>query len=83
GLMYKLLKRKSKSTNKEISLNANPFKDRHATMQISTWKGVAVGVDISLTDSKEYKTLLDAIYALYRKDVKVNKKQKYKKPNFL
>jgi anti-sigma regulatory factor (Ser/Thr protein kinase) len=77
--MYKLLQRGKKN----IVLEGNPFKDRHATMNISPWKGVVVGVDISLNQTEEFKALLDIIYRFYIGEVKSQKKQLYKKPKFI
>lgn len=77
--MYKLLQR----GKKKITLEGNPFKDRHATMNISPWQGVVVGVDISLNQTEEFKSLLDIIYKFYVGEVKNQKKQFYKKPKFI
>lgn len=76
--MYKMKQRK-----KEIELESNPFDYRHKLMDISPWNGVVVGVDISLNQTEEFKTLLDIIYKFYSGEVKSQKKQIYKKPKFL
>lgn len=77
--MYKLLQRKKK----KFTLRADPFTDRHKKLSIPSWRGVAVGVDISLDQNKEYKTLLDLIYNFYKSEVKGEKKKHYKKPKFI
>lgn len=79
-VMYKLLKRKER---KIIKLSADPFKDRHNKSKIPAWNGVAVGVDLCLTDTKEFKTLLSYIYTFYQKSMKETLKSKYKKPKFI
>ena len=77
--MYKLLQRNSRITK----LHGDPFEDRHSMMQIPFWSGVAVGVDISLDETSEFSSLLDAIYQFYSKEVKGQKKACYKKPRFI
>ncbi|MFA6427570.1 MAG: ATP-binding protein [Candidatus Magasanikbacteria bacterium] len=77
--MYKLLQR----GKQKIRLEANPFNDRYATMNISPWQGVVVGVDISLNQTEEFKSLMDIIYKFYAGEVKNQKKQLYKKPKFI
>lgn len=77
--MYKLLQR-GKSN---IKLRGNPFEDRHSTMQIYPWSGVAVGVDISLDQTEGFSNLLESIWRFYSKEVKGQKKQFYKKPRFV
>lgn len=77
--MYKLLQR----CKGEIKLEGNPFNYRHNIMNISPWKGVVVGVDISLDQTEEFKTLLNIIYKFYTGEVKSQKKQLYKKPRFI
>ncbi len=77
--MYKLLKKRG--TN--IILKANPFHDRIGVMTISPWKGVAVGVDISLSRTKEFSSLLDAIYKFYNNEVRSQRKIRYRRPRFI
>lgn len=76
--MYKLLQRK----NASLKLNGNPFDDRHSMAQVPFWSGVAVGVDISLDKTIQFSSLLDQIYGFYSKEVKGQKKARYKKPKF-
>lgn len=76
--MYKLLQR-----GDAIRLKGDPFADRHSTMQIPPWRGVAVGVDISLDQTQEFNSLLNAIWKFYSKEVKGQKKERYKKPKFI
>ncbi len=77
--MYKLLQRKT--TN--IKLNGNPFNDRHSMLAIPKWNGVAVGVDISLDSTEEFRSLLDNIHRFYAKEVKGQRNERYKKPRFI
>ncbi len=77
--MFKLQQRGTKP----VKLQANPFDDRHLIMNTPQWKGVAIGVDISLDQTDEFTSLLDVIYKFYAKDVNGQKKEKYKKPKFI
>lgn len=77
--MYKLLQRREQ----KFVLRKDPFTDRHAIMQIPAWRGVAVGVDISLDQSQEFASLLDMIHQFYSKEVKGQRKKRYKKPKFI
>lgn len=79
--MYKLLKR---SSREKIKLKADPFKDRHSKVDtLPYWKGVIVGIDISLNESMEFTFLLEFIKDFYSGSVKINKKKKFKKANFI
>lgn len=73
---YKLL------TNKRSKIHADPFQDRHAKLDgLPFWNGTAVGIDISLDQTKEYDALLKAIRDTFfslRKS-----KLKYIKPRFI
>jgi hypothetical protein len=51
-------------------------------MSIPSWDGVAVGVNISLDETTEFSSLLDEIYNFYSKEVRGQKKARYKKANF-
>jgi anti-sigma regulatory factor (Ser/Thr protein kinase) len=77
--MYKLLQRKEEM----IRLRSNPLKDRHTKMEIPYWNGVAVGVDISLNQTQEFTLLLDTIHNFYSKEVRGEKRKRYKKPKFI
>jgi anti-sigma regulatory factor (Ser/Thr protein kinase) len=80
--MYKLLKR---STG-HITLQADPFKDRHSKEDdVPYWQGVVVGIDIKLDRAREFSELLRAIRDFYFKSVKEKKKEKakLKKPKFV
>jgi anti-sigma regulatory factor (Ser/Thr protein kinase) len=82
--MYKLLKRvKRENEGKIINLNSNPLEERYSTIDISPWQGVAVGVDISLSNTEEFDSLLTYIYRFYSKSVKEKKRRRYKKPKFI
>ncbi len=75
---YKLLKKKTE----RLSLNANPFRDRHTKGDtFPYWKGTVVGIDITLNQTQEFSILLDAISAAYYKLKK--EKSEHKKPRFV
>lgn len=76
--MYKLL-----LNGKALKLKRDPFEDRHSLADIPNWKGVAIGVDISLTSSKDFSILLTAIRDFYGKDVRGQKRAYFKKPKFI
>ncbi|MEK6969184.1 MAG: ATP-binding protein [Nanoarchaeota archaeon] len=80
--MYKLLK--NKPDLKRITLQGNPFQDRHSKGEdYPNWQGTVVGVDISLDKTKEFTVLLDLIWDAYLKTIKERKKEKYRKPRFI
>ncbi len=80
--MYKLLK--SKSSLKRVVLHGDPFLDRHSKGEdYPYWRGTVVGVDISLSRTKEFSILLDLIRDTYIKTIKERKKEKYRKPRFI
>jgi anti-sigma regulatory factor (Ser/Thr protein kinase) len=75
---YKLLTKKTKT----ISLNADPFKDRHSkSNQFPHWQGTLVGIDISLDQTREYTELLEAIRKIYFSLRKT--KSPHKRPRFI
>lgn len=79
--MYKLLKRKQRS---KIKLYPDPFRDNHSKDgQLPYWKGTAVGIDIMLDQTEEFKILLDFIWETYKEAIKERKKAKYKKAKFI
>ena len=79
--LYKLLKRTSE---KRISLRADPFKDRHSKDGgLPAWQGTVVGVDITLDQTKEFSLLLEAIRKTYSKAVQERKKARHKRPRFI
>ncbi len=78
--MYKLLKR----PGEKIKLYPDPFKDKHSKEgQLPYWKGTAVGIDISLEQTKEFGILLDFIWQTYKQAIHERKKAKYKKARFI
>ncbi|MFZ2975001.1 MAG: hypothetical protein WA055_00020 [Candidatus Moraniibacteriota bacterium] len=78
--IYKLLKNKSA----KLKLHADPLEDKNSKSEdFPFWEGTAVGVDISLNETKEFSSLLDLIRDIYTKTVKERKKAKYKKPRFI
>ena len=80
--MYKLLK--SGAGKKRTILHIDPFKDRHSkSCDLPYWKGVAVGIDISLKQKPEFSQLLDFITETYINAINEQKKSKYKKAKFI
>ena len=80
--MYKLLK--SKPDQKRIIIRGDPFLDRHSKGEnYPFWGGTVVGVDISLTKTKEFSVFLDLIREAYIKTIKERKKEKFRKPRFI
>lgn len=77
--MYKLLKRNQNT----LKLKSNPLKDRHTKIEIPYWNGVAVGIDISLNQTQEFTYLMDEIHIFYSKEVRGQKRKRYKKPTFI
>ncbi len=78
---YKLLK---KNPTKRLSLNADPFKDRHSIDDaMPYWQGTLVGVDITLDQTAEFSMLLKVIRETYSMAVKERKKAAFKKPRFI
>jgi anti-sigma regulatory factor (Ser/Thr protein kinase) len=76
--LYKLLKTGSGR------LQADPFDDNHSQSEdLPIWTGTAVGVDISLDETKEFSALLDLIRDVYSKAVRERKKARYRKPKFI
>ena len=80
--MYKLLK--SEPDQKRIILHGDPFLDRHSKGEnYPFWGGTVVGVDISLTKTKEFSVFLDLVREAYIKTIKERKKEKFRKPRFI
>ncbi len=80
--MYKVLK--SKPRQKHMTLHGDPFLDRHSKGEdYPLWKGTVVGIDISLSKTQEFSSLLDLIRDAYIKTIKERKKEKYRKPRFI
>ena len=78
---YKLLK---KPATKKLSLNADPFRDRHSKDgDLPFWRGTLVGVDITLDQTAEFSMLLDVIRKTYSTAVKERKRARYKSPRFI
>ncbi|MFH1683066.1 MAG: ATP-binding protein [Candidatus Woesearchaeota archaeon] len=78
--MYKLLK------SEQVKLYADPFKDRHSEDEnLPFWQGTAVGIDISLDDTKKFSALLDLIRDVYIQAIRERRKETYKKrrPRFI
>ena len=78
--MYKLLKRKGK----KIVLHADPLDDRHSKRNdLPSWKGTAVGIDLSLDTTQEFSLLLRLINETYNQAIRDRKKAKHKKAQFI
>ncbi len=79
--LYKLLK---KTSTHRLRLNADPFQDKHSKdNDLPFWHGTAVGVDITLDQTKEFSLLLSEIRKTYSSAVRERKKARYKKPRFI
>lgn len=78
---FKLLKTKPEYY---VQLFADPKLDRanFKNEGLETWKGTAVGIDISLDVNQDFDDLLEQIRNAYHLDVKKANKAKYKKPRF-
>ncbi|MFH1917062.1 MAG: hypothetical protein ABIJ21_07410 [Nanoarchaeota archaeon] len=75
--IYKLLKRQK-------GYHADPFDDRHSKGDdYPPWQGTVAGIDISLTETPAFSTLLDRIHDIYIATIKERKKQKYRRPRFI
>lgn len=78
---YKLLK---KTAHKNLRLHADPFEDRHSKDgTFPHWKGTAVGVDITLDQTREFTQLLDAIRETFSAAVRERRREKLRRPRFL
>ncbi|KAF0133649.1 MAG: ATP-binding region ATPase-like protein [Candidatus Saganbacteria bacterium] len=78
---YKLLK---KPPSAGIRLNADPMRDRHSDdSHMPYWRGTIVGIDLSLGQTEEFSSLLNAIRKTYSTAVRERKKARYKKPRFI
>lgn len=79
--LYKLLKKPAASKPR---LKADPFDDRHSKeAALPFWQGTAVGADITLAQTAEFSSLLDAIGSTYRSAVRERIKARYKRPRFI
>jgi anti-sigma regulatory factor (Ser/Thr protein kinase) len=78
--LYKLLKT---SKTKKVSINAEPFEDRHSVQtDCPYWQGTSIGIDITIGNGLEFGELMDEIRNTYSKAVIERKKQRYKKARF-
>jgi anti-sigma regulatory factor (Ser/Thr protein kinase) len=77
---YKLLKN---NPGKRRRLHADPFIDRHTvSADMPVWPGTVVGVDITLDQTAEFSSLLDAIRDTYSSAVRQRRQEHRKKPRF-
>jgi len=80
---YKLLRKQSDSV-RALRLNADPFRDRHSKEEFqAVFNGTAVGIDMTLKQTREFSVLIQAIGDVYRKAIKEKKKGRYKGPTFI
>jgi len=78
---YKLLKRPAGS---RIRLHADPFEDRHSKeTDLPAWRGTIVGADITLDQTAEFSSLLDAVGNTYQAAVRDRVKARFKKARFI
>jgi anti-sigma regulatory factor (Ser/Thr protein kinase) len=79
--MYKLLKRDPD----ENSLFIDPFDDRHSQgNDFPFWQGTAVGIDITLNVTEEFKHVLDLIRDVYGQAIRERKQmKKHPQPKFI
>jgi anti-sigma regulatory factor (Ser/Thr protein kinase) len=78
--LYKLLKRPAGS---KVRLHADPSADRHSEKDnLPYWQGTVVGIDLTLDDTGEFKTLMSVIGGVYSSAVRERKKLRYKKARF-
>ena len=77
--MYKLHKRKG-----DIKyLHTNPLDDPHAMREgLPKWQGTAVGIDISLDQTKRFSDLMGVIRTSYSSAIRQRKKARYRKARF-
>ena len=81
GGFYKLLKRPAGSKQR---LYADPFEDRHSKeANLPYWRGTIVGADITLDQTAEFSSLLDAIGNTYQAAVRDRIKARHKKARFI
>jgi anti-sigma regulatory factor (Ser/Thr protein kinase) len=79
--LYRL--KKDKEVN-DTELFADPLRDNSTLKKMPLiWKGTMVGFDISLDNQKEFRELLEKIRNVYFLDLKIRKREKYKKPRFI
>lgn len=76
---YKLL-RKQQSRN---LLFSDPTREDHRmNTDLPTWQGTAIGIDINVDETAEFSSLIRLISKSYSIDVRVRKKQYFKKIQF-
>lgn len=81
GAMYKLLKTE---LNKSIRLFADPQRDKHSSNSyLPYWQGTIVGVDINLSQGREFSALLDHIRKIWAESVEERKRIRRKEARFI
>jgi len=79
--MYKLLKTESR---KQVRLFADPLKDKHSSNEgLPYWQGTVVGVDINLSQSREFSVLLDQIRKIWAESIEERKRIRHKEAKFI
>jgi anti-sigma regulatory factor (Ser/Thr protein kinase) len=62
---------------------SNPFSESHRVVTgLPRWQGTAIGIDITVDESREFAALLEIIHQSYSIGVKARKKDYYKKVRF-
>lgn len=70
--------------NKELIYNSNPVDDyKSFRSELPYFKGTLIGIDINITDSHVFNELIHSIGDAYMKGVSKNKKDYFKKINFI
>lgn len=80
--IYKLLKTSHKQ---KVNLYSDPARDKHSSdKDYPYWNGTVVGIDINLDNNEDFNSLLDSIYKIIQKTIKLKRKEYYKrKANFI
>jgi anti-sigma regulatory factor (Ser/Thr protein kinase) len=80
--LYKLLKRRQ--TKGLPRLNADPDRDKHSETNVAPcFPGTLVAIDISLSTTDEFTSLLGIIRRTYTQAVRERRKARYKRPQFI
>ena len=75
---YKLLKKNSDK------LPHDPFRDHHSKIaDLPYWQGTVVGIDISLSQTPQFTSLLDLMRQSYREAIKERRQLRRRQPRFI
>ena len=80
--MFKLLEPKE---NDRLSIPVDPFADRHTKEEgLPFWKGTAVGIDITLEQTLQFRVLLNALNDVMKEATRERRrKMERRKPRFI